>query len=99
MSVIHTFVVSALAIEAIGAHLPTFPRKLALCPDEHWDIRRQDDAHFLLKCNPDVAMNIVKLLQGAARSPLANVEKTKACIEAAALIVTQLRRGQARSEG
>jgi hypothetical protein len=91
MPSIHTFNLPALPLEAIGAHLPTFRQKIAACPDDCWDISRNGDG-YAVRCSPEIAMTVARLLQAVGRSPIASVEKMTACIGGASLIITQLKR-------
>ena len=92
MPTVYTFILPGLAVETIGAHLPTFAQKLVLLDDQHWDVSRQPDGRFVIRCQRDAAMGVVKLLQAAGRSPVGSVEKTMSCIEGAASILFELNR-------
>ena len=85
MSTLCTFL-PALAVEAIGADRPTFPQKLlVVLADHYWDISRQDDGRYVVRCSREAPLYIARLLQTADRS---------ACIEGTALIVSELRRSE-----
>ena len=90
----HTFSLPAVAVEAIGAQLPSFRQKIAACPDELWDIVREPGGDYVIRCTADAATVIAKLLQGVGRSPLASTEKVLSCLESASLIGVQISREQ-----
>jgi hypothetical protein len=92
MPTICSFVLPAIAVRAIGAHLPTFPQKIAADTEDYWDVSALADGTYTIRCSRDAATAIAKLLQAAGRSPVAGIEKTMVCIESAGLILTQLRR-------
>lgn len=87
-----TFVLPALAIESIGAHRPTFRQKLAICPEDPWDVAREPDGPYVIRCTRESALVVATLLQSAGRSPVASTDKMMACVEGAATIITQLNR-------